>query len=405
MSYVSRISRKIGDKTNRVSNRNDELIRKPSSKMYLVAFALYLAAYNLNFTTFRDLSYLHIDAFYLGVRIFCAVTLFAQIVRMGFTRWQIALYCVCACVIVISTAISGNWNILLLFLFVVAGKGIGAKQLARVSLLCSICIVIVTVAAASAGIISSVSLYSLNNTLRQAPGFTHPNSLGVLLLSISCAFSILRYREFSLIDIVFYAFMYYLCNVVVFSRTSAHCILVIAILSFSITVLKSRGIDRMLIAIGIVLFFFLDLLTVFCMVFYDPSINWMHGLNSLLSGRLDLMHYFCVYYPPSPFGFNFDSISVNYGSFNTFLVDNAYAHIILESGILVALLLSVAWLLTMLQALRAGDLRPSIFGLIVFSLVAFSETAAFFICINFCLIGISEALYSPKRSVHYVKSS
>lgn len=384
---------------NRATNRNDELVRKPSSKMYLVAFALYLAAYSLNFTTFRDLSYLHIDAFYLGVRIFCAVTLFARIVRLGFARWQIALFCVCACVIVASTAISGSWNILLLFLFVVAGKEIEAKQLARVSFWCSICIVLVTVTAASAGLISSVSMYSLNNTLRQAPGFTHPNSLGVLLLSISCAFSILRYRKSSLLDIAFYAFMYYLCNVIVFSRTSALCILVIAILSFSITLLKNHGTDRMLIAIGIGFFVFLDLLTIFCMVFYDSSITWMHELNSLLSGRLDLMHYFCVYYPPSLFGFNFDSISVNHGSFNTFLVDNAYAHIILESGILVAILLSVAWLLTMMQAFRANDLRPSIFGLIVFALVAFSETAAFFICINFCLIGISEALYSPKRSV------
>lgn len=372
---------------------------KALKRSYLTVFALYLCAYNLNFTTFRDLSYLHLDLFYLAVRILCAVVLFARIVgisKTGFAHWQIVLFSICACLLIASTAISGSWNILLLFLFVVAGKGIESKDLAVVSFWCSFGVAIVTVTAASFGFISTVTMHSLINSVRQAPGFTHPNSLGVLLLSMTCSVAVLRFRKMTLIDLAFYGFMYYLCDVVVFSRTSAICILLISALSILTTLLRGRTFDSILIFFGLLAFLVLSCLTYYLMVFYTPAVRWMSDFNSLLSSRPALMHYFSAAFPPSLFGFNFDGVPIRFGSFDTFIVDNAYAHIVLESGILVAILLSVAWILTMAQALRFHDLRPSIFGLIVFSFVAFSETAAFFICINFCLIGFSESLYSAR---------
>lgn len=372
---------------------------KRSKRSYLFVFALYLCAYNLNFTTFRDLSYLHLDVFYLAVRFLCAVVLFARIIgisKTGFERWQIVLFSICACLLITSTAISGSWNILLLFLFVVAGKGIEAKDLAHVSFWCSLGIAVVTVTAASLGFISTVMMHSLINSVRQAPGFTHPNSLGVLLLCMTCSFAVLRFRKMTITDLAFYGFMYYLCDVVVFSRTSALCILLIGALSILTTLFRGRAFDRLLIVFGLLAFLCLSCLTYYLMIFYNPSVSWMSDFNSLLSSRPALMHYFSAAFPPSLFGFNFDGVPIRFGSFDTFLVDNAYAHIVLESGFLVAVLLSVAWILTMVQALRFHELRPSIFGLIVFSFVAFSETAAFFICINFCLIGFSESLYSAR---------
>ena len=366
-------------------------------KSYLFAFSLYFIAYNLNFTTFRDLSFLHLDLFYLGVRAFCTVVLTAHILRLGFSRWQIALFSICACVVISSTAFSGSWNIFLLFLFVVAGKGVDVRDVASVSFWCSLGVILVTVSAASAGYISSITMNSLNNTLRQAPGFTHPNSLGVLLLSMTCAFTVLRFRKATIVDVIFYGCMYYLCRVVVFSRTSALCILLLAFLAILATLLRGKAFDRLLIALGIGAFIILSLSTYYFMYSYNPSVGWMRELDSVLSARLALMHYFTVSVPPLPFGFDFDDAFIRFGSFSTFLVDNAYAHIVLESGILVAILMYVAWLATLVQAFRCGRLSPAIFGLIIFSFVAFCETSAFFICINFNLIGISEAIYSMQR--------
>lgn len=366
-------------------------------KLYLFAFALYLIAYNLNFTTFRYLSFLHLDLFYLGVRVFCTVVLTFHILRLGFSRWQIALFSICACMIISSTAFSGSWNILLLFLFVVAGNGISVRDVALVSFWCSLGVILITVSAATAGYISTITMNSLNNTLRQAPGFTHPNSLGVLLLSMTCAFTVLRFRKTTLVDVLFYCCTYYLCRVVIFSRTSALCILLLALLAILTTLLRGRSFDRLLIALGIGAFVILSLTTYYFMYSYDPSTGWMRELDSVLSARLALMHYFTVSFPPTPFGFDFDGAFIRFGSFTTFLVDNAYAHIVLESGILVAILMAVAWLATFAYAFNCGELSPAIFGLIVFTLVAFCETSAFFICINFNLIGISEALYSTQR--------
>lgn len=229
-----------------------------SKKLYLFAFALYLIAYNLNFTTFRELSILHLDMFYLGVRVFCTIVLIAQILRSSFSRWQIVLFSICACIIISSTVFSGSWNILLLFLFVVAGDGIDVRDVAAVSFWCSLGIIVVTVSAATVGFISTITMNSLNNTLRQAPGFTHPNSLGVLLLSMTCAFTVLRFRKATLVDLFFYGFMYYLCRVVVFSRTSALCMLLLASLAILATLLRGRAFDRLLIALGIGAFIFFE---------------------------------------------------------------------------------------------------------------------------------------------------
>lgn len=182
-----------------------------------------------------------------------------------------------------------------------------------------------------------------------------------------------------------------------FSRTSALCILLLAFLAILATLLRGKAFDRLLIALGIGAFIILSLSTYYFMYSYNPSVGWMRELDSVLSARLALMHYFTVSFPPLPFGFDFDDAFIRFDSFSTFLVDNAYAHIVLESGILVAILMYVAWLATLVQAFRCGKLSPAIFGLIIFSFVAFCETSAFFICINFNLIGISEALYSMQR--------
>lgn len=383
----------------RAKNKADS--KADRKTLYLWAFALYLIAYNLNFTTFKQLTYLHLDMFYLGVRVFCALALMARIVSIsqvvGFARWQIALFSICGCLAATSTAISGSWNILLLFLFVLAGRGIKATDLALVSFWCALGVAILTVTAGSLGFIATVTMYSVEGTVRNAPGFTHPNSLGVLLLCMTMSFAVLRFRKATVIDFFFYGLMYYLCSVVVFSRTSALCILLVGVLAILTTLFRGKAFDRTLILFGLASFIGLSLLTYCLMACYDSSVDWMHELNSLLSSRLALMNYFTKVAPPSLFGFNFDGVPVRYGLISSFICDNAYAHIVLESGLLLAALMEVAWVLTMVQAFRARNLKPAIFGLIIFSFVAFCETAAFFICINFSLIGISEALYSNGR--------
>ena len=41
-----------------------------------------------------------------------------------------------------------------------------------------------------------------------------------------------------------------------------------------------------------------------------------------------------------------------------------------------------------------GELTPELFGLIIFAFVAFSESGAFWVCVNFCLVALAEPFFS-----------
>ena len=107
------------------------------------------------------------------------------------------------------------------------------------------------------------------------------------------------------------------------------------------------------------------------MVYFKPSISWMSNLNSMMTGRLDLMHHYFETYGVHMFGFDFSKMQENYrGYYDTFICDNAFAHVVLESGIVVAALLFLAYEYVLLRGLIVyGELTPELFGLIIYFFV------------------------------------
>lgn len=371
--------------------------------VYYTIFTSYCVLSTLKFTTFIDLAWMHIDFLFLLVRIICALVLGLHIMTERFAETRIMVFLVLGGCFMASTLVSGSWNMLLLLLFLLAGRNADIRILARCVLWSNSVCVLLAMVCSSRGVISSPVRMSSVNTVRNAFGFTHPNLLGMTVLTICCALAVLRFRKLGKIDFLvyaFYAFAYYFCSTIVYSRTSAIAILLCVVLSVLTSIFTGGLSDIIFISVGLVVFVGLGVASVLLMMRYDPLKPWMANLDGYMSGRIDLMHHYYATYGARPFGFDFSTMQENYKDlYQTFICDNAFAHTILESGYLVSGIFFVAYGYVLAQGLRFGRLTPALFGLLVFAVVAFSESGAFEICYNFCLLSLAAPLCGYRRTM------
>lgn len=365
--------------------------------IYYVLFTIYCALNLLKFTSFQELSWMNIGLLYLLIRIVSTLVLGVRILVQRFQAKQYALCLVVGSCVLASTFISGSWNIFLLLLFLIAGREVNLRKIAICVLCTNVAVIFLTVICANNGIIKKTTFIAGNGMPeRQAFGFTHPNLFGLAVVTACCAYAVLQYRKFGWKDLLIYGVAFYACYELAYSRTSAISILLIVFLSLFVTIDQHGRWDKLILVLGSLAFLGLSLFSIWLMVYFKPSISWMSNLNSMMTGRLDLMHHYFETYGVHMFGFDFSKMQENYrGYYDTFICDNAFAHVVLESGIVVAALLFLAYEYVLLRGLIVyGELTPELFGLIIFAFVAFSESGAFWVCVNFCLVALAEPFFS-----------
>ena len=365
--------------------------------IYYVLFTIYCALNLLKFTSFQELSWMNIGLLYLLIRIVSTLVLGVRILVQRFQAKQYALCLVVGSCVLASTFISGSWNIFLLLLFLIAGREVDLRKIAICVLCTNFAVILLTVICSNSGIIEKTTFIAGNGMPeRQAFGFTHPNLFGLAVVTACCAYAVLQYRKFGWKDLLIYGVAFYACFELAYSRTSAISILLIVFLSLFVTIDKHGRWDKLILVLGSLAFLGLSLFSIWLMVYFKPSISWMSNLNSMMTGRLDLMHHYFETYGVHMFGFDFSKIQENYrGYYDTFICDNAFAHVVLESGIVVAALLFLAYEYVLLRGLIVySELTPELFGLIIFAFVAFSESGAFWVCVNFCLVALAEPFFS-----------
>jgi len=365
--------------------------------IYYVLFTIYCALNLLKFTSFQELSWMNIGLLYLLIRIVSTLVLGVRILVQRFQAKQYVLCLVVGSCVLASTFISGSWNIFLLLLFLIAGREVDLRKIAICVLCTNVAVIFLTVICANNGIIKKTTFIAGNGMPeRQAFGFTHPNLFGLAVVTACCAYAVLQYRKFGWKDLLIYGVAFYACYELAYSRTSAISILLIVFLSLFVTIDKHGRWDKLILVLGSLAFLGLSLFSIWLMVYFKPSISWMSNLNSMMTGRLDLMHHYFETYGVHMFGFDFSKMQENYrGYYDTFICDNAFAHVVLESGIVVAALLFLAYEYVLLRGLIVyGELTPELFGLIIFAFVAFSESGAFWVCVNFCLVALAEPFFS-----------
>lgn len=368
----------------RLDNRQQYL-----SIMYYACFAVYSVSNALTLTNFRTLEFIPVFPIYSFIRILCAIFLSFKILIDKQERSRLIYLLPVFLILGFSTLVSGTWNLAILLLFAVASNGIEVKSIAKLLIYIYTIIVIITSICAKFGIISSYPIKGDGGLIRDPMGFTHPNTFSAFVVVLCCAFAVIRFSKFSIIDLLLYLLGFYLSWSIAYSRTASICVIYIASLAFIFSKAKDY---KLLYKAGAALFFLECVTSLYLMVQYNSSTIWMNKIDKLLSGRFDLAHYFYKSYGVTPFGVDYTNKNISYNGYSTFVVDNAFCHILLESGYLISAIFLICYFACMIVGSKSINNNLNVYGLILFIPVAFSETVAFLAPFNFSLIFIYRVL-------------
>ena len=229
--------------------------------------------------------------------------------------------------------------------FIFVARDIPFKRIARVAFVemaVLICFVIVT---ALLGITTD-ALYEVGSErgTRHALGFGHPNTAPAFSVFAFFLWAYLRGKRYSWGDaagmLAIEGFLFYLTN----SRSAFILAILLVVLMMACHYAPdSWSKSRLLKVLGIGSVLIVATFTLVLCVVYDPEINWMSQLNSLLSGRIQLSHTALEDFGVPLLGQNitFDGGS-NYNRYtgkwvtgsSTHIVDDLYVRILVNCGAL-----------------------------------------------------------------------
>lgn len=367
--------------------------------LYYAAFAFYVMDFATDHTTFVNFLFAPVDTWHVLFKLLILLLLFSKFMlqRASFRGWVIATFLVF--IGFISWRQSGEGWLFWLALFVVCANDVRLRPLACIVFTVFFATVVVTILFASAGIIDNrISVRA--GIARSAMGFTHPNTLGLYLLVICTAFSVIRFGKNPFPDLVIISLAVVINLTVADSRTAALLGVFQALLLVIFYCIRSKDGRKIVRRCFAFLVIGLLLVSMYFMVSYDPS-NPLHALfNKVLSGRLRLAHGYYSMQPLTLLGSTFEGFPPIYyedGVPKTFVVDNAWCHLILRFGIVPALLFVGGFLALFFRLLREERWDSLLFGLVLMTVYGLSENFGIRFECNFFLYALgTEILYSGR---------
>ena len=335
--------------------------------------------------------------------LYCSVAMLLirlAILRASHFQWVVVLL-ICALAGVLYK-LYGLQYPLWIFLFVVSGKDVDLKLIARITLALAGVLTFITIMSCYIGIIENYTMLATDTrAVRNSMGFSHPNRLGERMAEICIAYWYLHAedKKVQVFLLCFVSALY--VNAVSNSRTSC---LVFAALIFAMffypLILKM---PRLSIFVSVVFIAFVVVASFYLMAGYNPANSFMYNLNNLLTGRLHLMNVSYKYAAPSLFGNDYSNAPIVAYSVATdsqlhFLVDNAYAHLVLRYGIVATVLFFVLILLVYYRCFRRQSYSLALLGLTVLLLVGFVENFTLDIQYNYFLFLICGVVWAKERN-------
>ncbi|MBM6776531.1 hypothetical protein H7U34_04445 [Collinsella tanakaei] len=317
-------------------------------------------------------------------------TLAAVLVLIGFISWRTS---------------KEGW-LFWLAIFVTCAQGVRLKPLACTCLITATSFTLVTVIFASYNIIENIVSVRLD-IVRYAMGFSQPNNFGIFLLLICISLSVLRFGKNPLLDIIVISAAVLVNLLIADSRSMA----VLAILQAVVLVIfynVNSSHCRRIASIGfVILAVMLFITSIYFMIYYNGNNAIHYTINRLLSGRLNLAHEYYQMQPLTLFGSSFEEFPPIYwqdGQPYTFVVDNAWCHVILRYGIVPSACLLLGICLLFWKMIKNLEWDALLFGMTLMMVYGFSETLGIRFECNYFLYAIGAKLLFPETTVNELKS-
>ena len=375
-----------------------------SESAFYFAYSLYLMLNLFDNTTFEYIFTIPYETFATVCQVGILSLLFIKMLsfRTSLVRWAIALTLVA--VGFLSWRFSAEGSTFWLFVFIVCGSGTDIKKLAVTSALTIGIILPIVIAFAVVGEIENVTVMRDSSTVRYAMGFEHPNTLGMYLLLLCSSISVIRFGRNPILDFILLIAVT-LFNLAFSESRSMALLGIIQMLLLIVFYKTKRGSARRAMA-RLFVFGIVAILTasVVLMVVYegDGILAW---LDSALSGRLYLANTFYEIGGITPLGNDYSSyvgIPWTGGKIVTFLVDNAYCHFLLRSGIIPFCIFLFGYALLLKQLLSQKRWDALLFGIVLMAIYGFAESYALK-AENFFLFSMASIVLFPTKEERTVR--
>ena len=322
---------------------------------YLLAFAVYIGYFFLGTTMFQ------IEwpsFFYVDLRtILTALVLVRAAYSKQYKIWEVTVILSLYILFSMSSSRNGYEEYMYLLILIIGARGISFKKLIKIYTAVTAVLLVITIAAALSGHIENLTYYQEGRRTRYAFGINYPTDFSAILFYLILAWFYIRGKKLRYIELGISSaigiFVYWFCD----ARMNTICIIgasvVFAVHKFFT---KKAGkqkkeykifkpVSMLLILAGILCSMIMTGLT----MLYSPNNPVIAFIDNALSSRLRLGHKGMDIYGFTLWGQHIPMIGLGSTTEDVdfyFFLDSSYIYNLLQFGLLIAVLLLVAWTVT-----------------------------------------------------------
>ena len=253
----------------------------------------------------------------------------------------------------ISYSICKNGNIMLTILFIIVGKRIDFDKFIKYDYKIKISLIIIIVFFCKLGLSQDVVMIREDGLIRHSLGFSHPNGLGLYLFCVCADIVYLNYSKIKIKNLIILTISFFICHFICDSRAATLGIIIMLITRLFLKKEKIE-ISKIFYYLPIILTFLSFALSYAFMK--NPSNNLLMLINTITSGRLKCASQFIDSYNLNLFGNYFEY----YGQWKTrgqylTVLDNAYVHLYLQYGLILATIVLLAITLSINNAIKSNN--------------------------------------------------
>lgn len=375
------------------------------SACYYIAFSLYVFSDVLLQTNFREL-FGSINTLCGAFKITALVFLGLKYLLQHGDAWNYFISITILLIGFITYKVSGEQRLLWICLFMICSNKVNITTLAKISVVIVSFIVTITVLSATFGLVGSYDAFdAANRGVRLSLGFNHPNRLGLYCFQICLAVCIIKFDRNIIIPLLFCitGLVFDLLTSKTQSVTLGYALLATMLIANHVKIPR-----KIIIIGGIVIAACALVVSIGCMIAYNPASQVWIDLNTITHRRIGLMHQSYMQQSISMFGNDYSGGEiVGYAHHNgrayTFWVDNAYAHSLLKYGYVGFILTIIFCWIIFFGALKGFyDCNVAVIGLIVYLALGILEWFAIDVQSNYFLLAAGPLLLSSPAS--YIKN-
>jgi len=342
--------------------------------LYLGAYIIYLTASILSIA--KIITLFPFAGLLAYLKLMAAGIVFLKVIMDEYyKRNQILLFLFLTILAIYSGIQAGTFTLFCALCFIFGARDIPFQIILKISMVLQLMIMAVTAVAIAGGLIQNEpvgefvwqeTVVESGNKLRYNLGYFHPNTIAGIVLFFTFMFICYR-KKCTFITFVICMAINYCIYQWTGSRTSFLMSLICLPLMLWFTHKKRIQIIWKILLILAPLI--LSMMAVILSISYDPEVQWMAHINTMLSGRLGLGQAAFETYGFLPFGQKIVWITNFKDAYN--YVDSSYMRLLLDFGYIVFIVVIIACMCTMYFLLKQDNREYSIafLALLVYAMI------------------------------------